>query len=259
MDNEKWQKYLGEEPYACGQESIDRPYEEKVVLSARVLAFVPDRAKDVLVVGCGDGTEVKWLKDRGYNVRGITRNQSEVVNAKKRYSVDITAGDMHELPFEEEKFDCIVAKDVFEHAIAPTIVMREFHRTLKKDGLLIMTMPSMEWAKEFYHHSFLTHKQMKIMFDKHSFDVLAGPRTKAKIPLKSQITIPIGIKRGHIDVFIANKLPYKKADFMIDTKSIQDIPYVRFLKKVYSYCPPVISKFIRKIYDRILLFKAKFY
>ena len=259
MDDKKWQEHLGEEPYACGQESIDRPYEEKVALSARVLAFVPKEAKDVLVVGCGDGTEVKWLKERGFHVWGVTRNKAEVENAKKRYALDIDFGDMHELPYDKEKFDCIVAKDVFEHAIAPVIVMREFYRTLKKDGLIVLTMPSMEWAREFYHHSVMTHKQMRIMFEKHSFDVLAGPGAKAKISLKHQIVIPLGLKQGHIDVFIARKLPYKKADFKIDAQGIQQIPYVRFLKKIHKLCPPALSRFLKGVYDRVLLIKAKLY
>ncbi|MFH1093344.1 MAG: class I SAM-dependent methyltransferase [Candidatus Omnitrophota bacterium] len=259
MDNKIWQNHLGEEPYACGQESIDLPYEEKAALSARVLAFVPKEAKDVLVVGCGDGTEVKWLKEHGFHVWGITRNKLEVENAKKRYTLDIDYGDMHELPYEKEKFDCIVAKDVFEHAIAPAIVLREFYRTLKKDGVIVLTMPSMEWAKEFYHHSVLTHKQMRIMFEKHCFDVLAGPGGKAKTPLKNRIVIPLGLKQGHIDVFIARKLPFKEANFKIDVQDIQQIPYLRFLKRIYKHCPKTIAKFLKGIYDIALLLKAKFY
>ncbi|MBU1044909.1 MAG: class I SAM-dependent methyltransferase [Candidatus Omnitrophica bacterium] len=259
MDDKKWQKHLGEEPYACGQESVDRPYEEKVALSARVLIFVPSEAKNVLVVGCGDGTEVKWLVDRGFDSRGVTRNQSEVINAKKRYGVDIEVGDMHELPYPDKQFDCLVAKDVFEHAIAPTIALREFYRVLNDYGLLILTMPSMEWADEFYHHSVLTHKQMRIMFEKHSFELLAGPGIKPKIPLKSPIIIPLGLKQGHIDVFIAKKLKYKPADFAIDVQQIQQIPYVRFLKSIYKHCPAPIAKLFRGIYNQLLMFKARFY
>ncbi len=259
MDNKKWQQHLGEEPYACGAESIDRPFEEKVSLSAKVLAFVPKEAKKVLVVGCGDGTEVKWLKDRGFHVRGITRNKAEVESAKKRYSLEIDYGDMHELPYDKEKFDCIFAKDVLEHAIAPVIVIREFYRTLKQDGLIILTMPSMEWAKEYYHHSVLTHEQTRIMFKKSSFDILAGPGVRAKIKLKHQIVIPLGAKQGHIDVFMARKLAYKEPDFISDAQYIQQIPYVRFLRKIYKLCPPLLAKILKGIYFWMLSFKARFY
>jgi len=95
------------------------------------------------------------------------------------------------------------------------------------------------------------------MLEKHSFDILAGPGGRAKITLKQQIVIPLGIKQGHIDVFIAKKLPFKKADYKIDVHGINQIAYIRILKKIYMIYPKWISKFFKKLYYWILLGIAK--
>lgn len=259
MDNKKWQEHLDEEPYACGHESAERPYEEKVLLSEKVLSFVPNQLKNVLVVGCGDGTEVKWLKDRSFNVKGITRNKAEVISAKKRYSLNIDYGDMHELPYEDNLFDCIVAKDVFEHSIAPMIALREFYRVLKEDGWVILTMPSMEWANEFYHHSVMTHKQMEILLKKNCFEILAGPGIKPNIPIKPSVTIPLGFRQGHIDVFIAKKLPFKKNRYMLDVQEVNSSRLFKFFKMIEGKLPFLLRKCFKDIYYKILVIKAKFY
>jgi SAM-dependent methyltransferase len=257
MDDKKWQKYLGEELYAGGEESANVSYEEKIALSAKVLIFVPTEKKKVLVVGCGDGAEVKWLKDHGFDVTGITRNKKEVTNAKRIYDLIIDYGDMHELPYEKESFDCIFAKDVFEHAIAPTIVISEFYRTLKQNGWLIVTMPSREWANEFYHYNMLTHYQMYAMLKKYSFKALAGPKMKPRIPLRHSVTVSLGIKRGHIDTYIAKKISYKKPDYILNISAIHEIPYIKISKKIYDKLPASIVRVIKKIYDGLLLFIAK--
>lgn len=257
MDDKKWQKYLGEELYAGGEESANASYEEKIAVSAKVLAFVPHEKKRVLVIGCADGAEVKWLKDRGFDVNGITRNKKEVANAKQIYGLDIDYGDMHELPYNDGTFDCIFAKDVYEHAIAPVIVMSEFRRTLKKDGWLIITMPSKKWNYTLYHHHVLTHYQIYTMLKKFSFEALAGPRIKPKIPLNRSLVIPLGIKRGHIDIYIAKKIPNKKPDFVFTIPAIYEVPYIKVCKKIYVKLPKPLSIIIKKIYSCILLFIAK--
>ena len=259
MDEQNWQKHLGPEYYAGGEESAELPYEQRVAFSAAVLRFVPEDKRNVLVVGCGDGAEVKWLKDRRFNVVGITRNQKEVAAATRRYGLAIDYGDMHELPYANERFDCVVAKDVFEHALAPAIVMSEFHRVLRLGGWLIVTMPSPEWSREFYHHHVLTHGQMHAMLRKHSFELLAGPGIRRRISPRYPLTLPLGWGVGHIDIFICRALRYREPADVIDVAAVHGRPLRRVLKKIYAGSPQGLARVLRSCYDGLLRFIARWY
>lgn len=47
-----------------------------------------------------------------------------------------------ELPFENESFDVVTMLAVLEHLSCPEDILKEIHRVLKKDGRLIITVPS---------------------------------------------------------------------------------------------------------------------
>lgn len=51
---------------------------------------------------------------------------------------DVVA-DAHQLPFEDNSFECIVCKEVLEHVKRPDIVLSEFRRVLKPGGKLILS------------------------------------------------------------------------------------------------------------------------
>ncbi len=45
------------------------------------------------------------------------------------------------LPFEDHKFDCVVSFEVLEHVFNPQEMLPELNRVLKKDGLILVTVP----------------------------------------------------------------------------------------------------------------------
>lgn len=47
-----------------------------------------------------------------------------------------------ELPFENESFDVVTMLAILEHLSYPEDILKEIHRVLKKDGRLIITVPS---------------------------------------------------------------------------------------------------------------------
>jgi len=60
-------------------------------------------------------------------------------------------------PFKKNSFDIIEADHILEHLSDPFQVMKELHRILKKDGILIIRVPHFSRA--------LTHPQHKRGFD----------------------------------------------------------------------------------------------
>ncbi|HEB13632.1 MAG TPA: methyltransferase domain-containing protein, partial [candidate division CPR3 bacterium] len=69
--------------------------------------------------------------------------------------------DMHDLKFEDERFDLVFARDVFEHAVAPFVVFSEMARVSKKYVLIIL--PDDTWGKSPLHISIPTLKQMVVL------------------------------------------------------------------------------------------------
>ncbi len=51
--------------------------------------------------------------------------------------------DLHEsLPFENDTFDAIICCEGIEHVENPWLVLREFHRVMKADGVFVISLPN---------------------------------------------------------------------------------------------------------------------
>ena len=202
------------EPYAGGFS-----YDQQIKAGLPFLKLIPKKKKRVLVVGCGEGYEVKWLADHNFDACGITKNKQEVKNGTKKYGVKLYEGDMHQLPFDDSSFDCVYASNVLEHSVAPFVALTEWRRVLKNQGWLVMVMPSKEWLGEYYHYSVLTHSQCKELFNKTGYDLLAAPELKPKISYNGgDIFYDLGRCWGHYDGYVCQKAPLSKIEFKLDSK-----------------------------------------
>ena len=152
MYNINFEKYLNplKEAYS------DRPVE---MTCEPYLDFIDD-CKKILDIGCGVGNLVEYLARKGKNAVGMTFNPMEVNEAmsKKR---KVILGEMHRLPANDESFDAVVSWDNLEHSIAPFIALSEMKRVLKKNGKLLIFIPSLEWYDNENHFYQLNIKQMK--------------------------------------------------------------------------------------------------
>ena len=60
--------------------------------------------------------------------------------------------DIHNLPFNDESFDCVVCTEVLEHVYSPYKALDEIHRILKPKGSLILSVPNnMTFSRIFWH------------------------------------------------------------------------------------------------------------
>jgi ubiquinone/menaquinone biosynthesis C-methylase UbiE len=98
----------------------------------------------VLDVGCGDGTNVRFLRAKGINAIGIDAS-TELVREGKNRNADlennIFEGDACFLDFEDATFDIVLMIGLLHH-IYPKIdqkkAIAEGLRVVKKDGFLII-------------------------------------------------------------------------------------------------------------------------
>jgi SAM-dependent methyltransferase len=234
------------EPYAGGDQNFD----EKIKGSLPFLKLIDKKYNKILVIGCGEGYEVKWLAEQGFKAVGLTKNASEASNAYKKYRVKVKISDMHQLPFKDKSFDCIYASNVLEHSISPFIALKEWRRVLKLNGILVLVMPSKEWVREYYHFSVLTHWQTIDLLTKTGFELLAGPSIKPKIDYQGgDIYYNLGRGWGHYDGYVAEKLNLKAKKFMLGESNNQKQnknQIVKFIKMIIK----IPYNYLRKWYGR---------
>jgi len=146
MDADKWQKYL---------KIFTGSFSDRAIPCLPYLPWFKD-CNRILDIGCGTGRVVEYLrKEMLIDAMGITINSLEV---KEGISV---LADMHEIPFEDESFDGVIAWDVLEHAVAPYIMLSEAHRVLTMKGRFLCFLPGEDWIDCNYHSIVLTDKQFR--------------------------------------------------------------------------------------------------
>ena len=66
--------------------------------------------------------------------------QVRYANLSASHRPDVQA-DAAMLPFKDESFDVVVCAETLEHVLDPVRVMREVYRVLRRQGILLMTVP----------------------------------------------------------------------------------------------------------------------
>jgi 2-polyprenyl-3-methyl-5-hydroxy-6-metoxy-1,4-benzoquinol methylase len=128
------------------------------VVRHEVLPFIPQHAEVVLEIGCGDGNFGELLIKRGAKeVWGVEFEKDQAVIAEKRITrvlVGDIAEQMKDLP--DQYFDVIVCNDVLEHLVDPYSIVNSLRRKLKKNGVVVSSIPNIRYFRNLY--DFVFHK-----------------------------------------------------------------------------------------------------
>jgi SAM-dependent methyltransferase len=107
-------------------------------------------AAAVLEVGCGDGAFAARL---AASVRGETIAvdlTERAVELARRRGVTATQADVQELPFEDGRFDCVVAKWMLYHVPDLDRGIAELARVLRPGGRLVATTLSEDTSPDLW-------------------------------------------------------------------------------------------------------------
>lgn len=100
----------------------------------------------VLEVGCGAGHVLDAIKSKvgTKDLIGLDPLDDWRDLARKRLGdeVKLIKGFAEDLPFENDSIDCLVCSEVLEHIIDPSIALNEFKRVIRKDGVIITSIPN---------------------------------------------------------------------------------------------------------------------
>lgn len=103
----------------------------------------------LLDAGCGGGViTIPYCQTGGRSVAldigpgCVEFAKKEAQNYKIADKAQFIIGDICDLPFKERIFDIIVCAEVMEHLLEPDKAIGEFDRSLKPNGILIITVPN---------------------------------------------------------------------------------------------------------------------
>jgi 2-polyprenyl-3-methyl-5-hydroxy-6-metoxy-1,4-benzoquinol methylase len=124
------------------------------------LAYTRKHAK-VLDAGCGNGRLADFLKPKEVSYLGIDHNSALLEAAQTNHpQAQFELADMADLKLEEEAFDNVYCIAAFHHLPTKKLrkkVLADFHKTLKPDGILILTvwnLVQMKYAAEWLRACF---------------------------------------------------------------------------------------------------------
>lgn len=113
----------------------------------------------LLEIGCGIGSVVHALSEKGHTVTGIDISQEAISYGLNKYgSVDLQVQAAEELPYDDESFDIILSFDLFEHIARIDMHVGEVARVLRAGGYYLFQTPN-KYSNMIFET--LAHKTLK--------------------------------------------------------------------------------------------------
>jgi ubiquinone/menaquinone biosynthesis C-methylase UbiE len=121
-----------------GRQKIIMKLLEQYIKTSKIKNF------SILDAGCGTGGTTLLLKDFGI-VHAIDYSINALNFCKQRGLNNIVNCTTSDLPFSQECFDIITILDSLEHIRDDVGVLKQLSYVLKKDGIIIITVPAFQF------------------------------------------------------------------------------------------------------------------
>lgn len=144
------------EVYDYFEKRIGGTHEDDRRLREYILTHIPVGINNILDVGSGSAWLAKEMVKQGVEIFSMDVSHKNIVKALSLYSSEKHFGlvaDALNLPFADNKFDCIVASEIIEHVTNPKAFVESLLSVLKPEGTLIISTP----YKEKLEYSLCVH------------------------------------------------------------------------------------------------------
>ena len=130
-----------------------------------------------LELGCDWGHAFPALEIGFEEVYGI-----EIVEWAAKAGIEkgrnIIHGNMSELPWDDNFFDCVTSNHVLEHADDPDVLLQELNRVTKHGGYAVHTLPCRVdmWVEPVseIHKAVMHYKDWQVVFGRNGFSIETG-------------------------------------------------------------------------------------
>lgn len=151
MDKAKFDRYLSK-IYSTVYAEPETPQFHVPLIQKSVEHFLPlmelDKKARILDIGCGQGTFIREMDDRGYKqVVGLTMSKDDVdACIEKGYTA--VYGDMSDLAYQNDTWDLVWCRHALEHSPFPLITLLEFNRVMKDGAYLYVEVPAPDTERQ---------------------------------------------------------------------------------------------------------------
>jgi SAM-dependent methyltransferase len=137
---EQWSIEASGDAYYDVHLAVIEEFETCIPMLRRVLS---GRDLRILESGCGTGRWMAYFERLGHRAFGIDDSPGPLrVAHRHKPTMRLTRGDVVQSPFLDESFDVVFSSYVAEHfEDGPVMLLRELHRVLKPNGLLLLIVP----------------------------------------------------------------------------------------------------------------------
>ncbi len=97
-----------------------------------------------LDVGCATGMLAAWMRDRGWEARGVDVCRQSAEYGQRVRGVPIHAGTLEEARFAPGAFAAVHFSHLVEHLPDPRSFLAEVRRIIRDDGFLLVTTPNID-------------------------------------------------------------------------------------------------------------------
>ncbi|MCZ4221803.1 class I SAM-dependent methyltransferase [Pedobacter rhodius] len=121
-----------------------------------MIKYIPTNAKNILEIGCGDGSFGAMIKE---NIQcrywGIEPDSRFINSAKEHLDFFDNAVFTTDYDLPLQHFDCIVFNDVLEHFVEPEKILLYVKSFLKDNGVIVSSIPNLRHAPYLYRLFYL--------------------------------------------------------------------------------------------------------
>ncbi|HMH24185.1 MAG TPA: methyltransferase domain-containing protein [Puia sp.] len=116
-----------------------------------IISLIPNNpGQKILEIGAGAANTLLYIKETGMAAEVMGVELMKIAGSHQQHpSIDkfqIANIELEEIQAEKEYFDVILCADVLEHLVDPWIIVDKLAGYLKKEGLLIVSIPNIrEW------------------------------------------------------------------------------------------------------------------
>ncbi|MDR5637913.1 class I SAM-dependent methyltransferase [Thermosynechococcus sp. PP42] len=136
-------------------------------------------------IGCGAGVFVRFMRDRGFDAKGLDISQSSVQIGKKHLNLNdyLSVGNWEALP-NIPTYDAITAWTVIEHLLEPEAFVQRCREALKPNGLLLLEFPTVDsllyrifeslffWVMPPYHLVLFSRLGIQKLLARQGFEIM---------------------------------------------------------------------------------------